>query len=527
MMTAPDTTVASGVLDLPEPVGKQFEWLDSPALRKVLRVGRRGSKTRFAFSAALAGHGPGWEDGTPLHRGVLQGGDVVWICPTYSNLSTVLWKEEIDPRMGHLPWVDLNKTTHDVNIPGLGSLMLRSGDRSAIDSVRGVGKRLFGVIVDEAAHMDSRGALLDVILPALLDNDGWLILMSTTNAAGDGGYDDTGAPQVPSYFNLICKQIRAGQRGDEWKEFTGTAYDNPTLDTKAIDALIAEYPPDSPKLKQEVFAELLEAGVGLALPNLTAERHLIPRHPVPTYWTFFGGFDWGFNHPWVFGWYACDTDGNVTKLDTMSGRGDLPDEICTKILSAFPAARPNVIVHAGHDIWDKKGKAIGFKGPTIAETMQQHGFRLIEANTSRVMGLNNLRAYTAIPADKDTRDGPVQIRPRFVWMDTDGNRQSLAQCQAMQIDPKDLEDALKIDADPAGRGGDDFYDETRYALMSRPLLAKAPVAEDKQGVALGYDYDNKKPRERMSAEQEVAQMLKRAQPNLIGSRYSIPNRRGR
>lgn len=524
------TAIASEheTLHLPEPVGKQLEWLDSPAARKVLRVGRRGSKTRFAFVAAMAGHGPGWEDSTPLHGGVLQGGDVVWICPTYSNLSTVLWREEIEPRMGHLPWVSLNKTTHDVEIPGLGALMLRSGDRSAIDSVRGVGKRLRGVIIDEAAHMDTRGALLDVILPALIDNGGWLILMSTTNAAGDGGYDDAGAPQVPSYFNLICEQIRAKQRGPEWQEFTGTAFDNPTLDRKAIEDLIAEYPAGSPKLEQEVYAKLLKAGVGLALPHLSAERHVIPRFPVPNHWTFFGAFDWGFNHPWVFGWYACDTDGNVVKIDTLSGREELPDRICDRILSAFPAAKPGVVIHAGHDIWQKKGKAIGFQGPTIAETLQMHGLQIIEANNARVLGLNNFRAYTEIKPDLVDREGrPVPIRPRFVWMDTDGNRKSLAQCQAMQIDPKDLEDVLKVDADPAGRGGDDFYDENRYALMSRPLLAKAPAVEPEAGRSLGYDYTNRKPREKLTADQEMQQVLQRAQPNLIGSRYSIPNRRGR
>ena len=36
----------------------------------------------------------------------------------------------------------------------------------------------------------------------------------------------------------------------------------------------------------------------------------------------------------------------------------------------------------------------------------------------------------------------------------------------MTIDPAKPEDALKEDADAAGRGGDDMYDETRYGLMS-------------------------------------------------------------
>ena len=58
----------------------------------------------------------------------------------------------------------------------------------------------------------------------------WLILMSTTNAGPDG---NTRA-RVPSYFNLICEEIRAGKRSPEWREFTGTAYDNPATNTGNI-----------------------------------------------------------------------------------------------------------------------------------------------------------------------------------------------------------------------------------------------------------------------------------------------------
>lgn len=507
-------------LVLPAPVGKQFEWLSSPATRKLLRVGRRGTKTRFAFMASLTGHGPGWQDDEPLLPGVLQGGDVVWISPTYSNLTTVLWREEIVPRMGHLPWVQLNVTLHDVNIPGLGSLMLRSGDREAIDSIRGVGKRLLGVIVDEAAHMDLRGALQDVILPACLDNGAWLILMSTTNAGKDGGYDDVGAPQVPSYFNLICEQVRSGQRSSDWQEFVGTAFDNPTLDAKAINELIAEYPPESPKLKQEVFAELLKAGVGLALPKLSAERHLVERFPVPSHWHQFGAFDWGFNHPWAFGWYCVDEDGNVVKIDTLWGREDLPDQIGQTISAAVPVANRRFVIHAGPDIFMKKGAAVGFQGPTIAETLARHGLKCIPANNSRVLGLDNLRRYTHYEDD-----WPIERRPRFTLMDTEGNRRCFTQLQAMQIDPDDMEDALKVDADYAGRGGDDGYDETRYGLMSRPLTSVAPAPDDKQGVSLGYDYGKSRPRERENADQFMSKLLQSNATPRQG-RYRVPVRRG-
>ena len=44
----------------------------------------------------------------------------------------------------------------------------------------------------------------------------------------------------------------------------------------------------------------------------------------------------------------------------------------------------------------------------------------------------------------------------------------------MIINPDDPEDVLKVNADPiTGIGGDDFYDETRYALASRPGVASS------------------------------------------------------
>lgn len=525
-MTAP-ARVAEGELYLPEPVGLQPLWLSSPKPKKVLRVGRRGTKTRFAFFASLMGHGPGWEDNDPMFKGVLtsgpEGGDVIWIAQTYTNLSTVLWHEEIVPRMGHLPWISLNATKHDVTIEGLGSLMLRSGEPDAIQSVRGAGKRLLGVIVDEAAWLALRAALLDVILPALLDNDAWLILMSTTNAGPDGGYDDQGAPQVPSYFNQICQEIEKGERSEEWVEFVGTAFDNPTLNPTAINALIAEYPPDSPKLKQEVYAELLETGVGLALPGLSEQRHMVPAFSPPEHWKTWAAFDWGYHHPWTLGHYTVDEDGQVYKRESLMGRLDLPEQIDEKVRAAgIDPSR--LTIHAGPDVWrtrvSSKGKIKGeFTGPTVAEQLQTLGWKLIPAADARVAGLNNIRRYTFIPPDKP------EARPRFLWLATPGNKACLKQMGKMTLDPKNPEDALKIDADAAGRGGDDYYDETRYGLMARPLPSE-PVQkpEPKEGQTLGYDYVKQRVRVRLSGEEEARQMFDRAQPRPLATRYRLPRK---
>lgn len=523
MTAAIEPTIANGELVLPEPVGKQLAWLDSSATRKVLRVGRRGGKTRFAFIAALLGHGPGWQSDTPAMPGVLQGGDVVWISPTYSNLTTVLWREEITPRMGHLPWITLDKTLHDVNIPGVGALMLRSGDREAIDNIRGVGKRLRGVIVDEAAHLDLRGALQDVILPACLDNGAWLILMSTTNAGADGGYDDTGAPQVPSYFNLICQQIDEGGRSKEWEQFEGTALDNPLMSPTGVQELIDEYPPGSPKLEQEVFARLLPTGVGLALPGITESAHMVPAFSPPDHWNRWASFDWGYHHPWSFGDYVSDEDGQVYGRDSISSRLDLPHQIDAKV-KAYGIDPRTIDIHAGPDVWrtrvSEKGKIKGeYTGPTVAEQLQILGWRLIPAADARVAGLNNLRQYFHIDPKRP------ETRPRFLWMDTPGNRATLAQVAKMPLDPDKPEDALKVDADAAGRGGDDLYDRLRYGLMARPLPAIAPKPEDRQGQSMGYDYAKQQQRERETGDQALQRMIGLPVDARAG-RYRVPVRRG-
>lgn len=49
----------------------------------------------------------------------------------------------------------------------------------------------------------------------------------------------------------------------------------------------------------------------------------------------------------------------------------------------------------------------------------------------------------------------------------------------MQLAEKSLEDALKVDADAAGKGGDDGYDMVRYGLASRPLKS-APAEESEE-----------------------------------------------
>lgn len=206
------------------------------------------------------------------------------------------------------------------------------------------------------------------------------------------------------------------------------------------------------------------AGTGLALDELDEQQHFVPKFDPPSHWTHFGAFDWGYGHPWSFGWYCVDEDGMVFKVDTVRGWRQKPWEIAARIAHRVPVDQLRYIV-AGHDCWAKL-QARGEDTPSIAEQFQREGILLSKANQDRVNGLNNLRYYTAWRGLGDEgRDGTPALR----WMDTPGNRRSFGMLQEITVDPDDVEDALKVDANPeTGEGGDDDYDETRYALASRP-----------------------------------------------------------
>lgn len=206
------------------------------------------------------------------------------------------------------------------------------------------------------------------------------------------------------------------------------------------------------------------AGLGLALPDLTRKHHLVPAFDVPEHWYRWSAFDWGFNHPFVFGHFAADGDGNAFLVDTVRGRHLHDPEIIERIQSN-PLIRwgPRIPVHSGHDSWNEYRSRLE-RTPTTAETFAEAGMPLTKANISRVSGLRNLRHYVRVQENG----------PRFRIMDTPANLEVFRCLESIPTDPDNIEDALKIDADEFGFGGDDDYDMVRYGLAARPLAAKDP-----------------------------------------------------
>lgn len=295
-------------VDIAAPLALWAEPYKAPHRFKVLRWGRRSSKTRFDLHASLFGHGPPRPNGRPRWRGLVHGVDIVWVGPDFPQLEAI-WFEEIKPRFDGVDGFGLNEGRHSLTLTGGGTLWLVSFEN--VRKVRGRGKRLGGVILDECAHYDLANAWRRVIRPALMDVGGWALFTSTTNSGPDGALNEAGHKIVPSFFNRLCVQILGGQRGPQWGHWHADARQNETINPEEFQALVEEYDADSEvALREEVYAELLTGGAGLAFPKWDERVHVRAIEPGPDAEAG-AGMDWGHGTPGWFGIVYAEPEGQL------------------------------------------------------------------------------------------------------------------------------------------------------------------------------------------------------------------------
>lgn len=214
---------------------------------------------------------------------------------------------------------------------------------------------------------------------------------------------------------------------------------------------------------------------GQFFTELRRDIHFIKAFDIPAHWQRFASYDFGFNHPAAFGWFATDEDGNVYLYRELIRAGLRVDQLCQMILEMKDTELCYPII-AGHDCWAKKSAMINAEQqspPTIAEEFMKHGISLKRAVIDRIQGASQLRKYLAW-------QGMPNNKPRFFIMD---NCPVSFDCLSrMENDPSHLEDVLKVDAvDGDIYSGDDAYDMIRYGLMSRPVLTEALPKNYKHG----------------------------------------------
>lgn len=212
---------------------------------------------------------------------------------------------------------------------------------------------------------------------------------------------------------------------------------------------------------------------GQFFTELRRDVHFIKSFPIPPHWTRFASYDFGFNHPAAFGWFAVDEDGNIYLYRELIQAGLRVDQFCQKLLQ-YEDTKNSYPVIAGHDCWAKKSATINKHQqtpPTIAEEFMNQGISMKQAVIDRIQGAANMRKYLAWNEEK---------KPQFFIFDTCPI--SFDCLSRMQMDPDRVEDVLKVDAVEGDvYTGDDPYDMIRYGLMSRPATAERLKPKYKHG----------------------------------------------
>lgn len=212
---------------------------------------------------------------------------------------------------------------------------------------------------------------------------------------------------------------------------------------------------------------------GQFFQEISKQVHVIPHFNIPKHWTRFGAYDYGYNHPAAFGWFANDEDGNTFLYRELVKAGLRVDRFAKELNSYADTADLYPIV-AGADCWTQKSTLRDDKQPpTVADEFKTHGLILRKAVIDRIQGAAQLRKYLAW-------QGRPNSKPRFYIFDTCPI--TFDTLSRMVHDPDRVEDVLKIDAtegDPYS--GDDAYDMARYGLMSRPVISDPLVIKPKYG----------------------------------------------
>lgn len=204
---------------------------------------------------------------------------------------------------------------------------------------------------------------------------------------------------------------------------------------------------------------------GMFFGELRREVHFIEPFRIPAHWTRFGAYDYGFNHPSAFGWFACDEDGNVFLYREYCKAQMRVDQFIGAIKQFDDTLTLSQVV-AGWDCWVQKGTLKYSQAPTIAEVFQEQGITLKKAVIDRIQGASQVRQYLAW---QNLRNG--RNKPRFYIFNTCPIAYDCL--SRVEHDPNRIEDVLKVDAvegDPMT--GDDAYDMIRMALMSRPMITE-------------------------------------------------------
>jgi hypothetical protein len=199
---------------------------------------------------------------------------------------------------------------------------------------------------------------------------------------------------------------------------------------------------------------------GTFFSEFSPEKHIIGGViQIPKHWTRFRSLDWGSSSPFSVGWYAV-SDGSVPNLprDALvkfaewygwSGKPNTGLKMSANLVAQGILARERAFGTLQYGVADPSIFATN-GGPSIAEMMIVEGCSWFRGDNARQPGWEQIRKRLAA-------DPPLLLFHESC-------EQTIRTLPYLQHDERNAED-LDTDAE------DHAADETRYAVMSRPMTA--------------------------------------------------------
>lgn len=216
-----------------------------------------------------------------------------------------------------------------------------------------------------------------------------------------------------------------------------------------------------------------EVLTGRFYDNIDTRVHVIDRallpNDLPAWWEYWGGYDWGYAHWAVMGFFARDSHGTMFLLDTHWVRKAQDDDQARSFKTSCPEPRCLSQVYAGGDSFSRM-TARGGSGVTTAEIFAQHGVGMIRADMDRINAGRAVRR--AFHFRRDPKTQKIVERPTLYVVNTPGNRRVLQQLAEIMPDKNDVNKPGKVDADSEGRGGDDGADMMLHGLSTHIQVPK-------------------------------------------------------
>lgn len=239
---------------LNEPHGKQAEFIDSEAKRKVVRAGRRGGKTEGM--AILAS------------ERFIEGDRVLYAAPTSDQLGR-FWSSIVNTFQSAIDEGVLrkNETEHIIELPGT-EQRIRAKTAWNADTLRGDYADL--LILDEYQLMneDTWGV---VGAPMLLDNNGDAVFIYTPPSLHSRSVSKANDPQ---HAAKMFKRAREDTTG-RWATFNFTSHDNPHISNEALAEITGDM--SSLAYRMEILAEDVDEAPGALWTRAIIENNRILR----------------------------------------------------------------------------------------------------------------------------------------------------------------------------------------------------------------------------------------------------------